>query len=147
MLAANLGQEGFRVNSKVAERIYREERLALRRRLRKRFSSWYEKARGVRSAELRAAFAKEVDLSTNLDTYFGVGIWPTYEIMRAMPDAADFERGLGTASHAAGRRVGEAKQAILAEVLQHHLPARGPTPEHVARFFEQSSCQAWPGTT
>jgi putative transposase len=37
MLAAKLAQEGFRVNHKVVERIYREERLALRRRPRKRF--------------------------------------------------------------------------------------------------------------
>jgi len=92
--------------------------------------------------ELRAAFAKEADLSTNLDTYFRVGIRPTYEIMQAMPDAADFEKGLGTASAAAVRRVGEAKQAILAEVLRSHLPPGGHTPEQVARFFEQSSCQA-----
>jgi putative transposase len=38
MLAAKLRQEGFRVNHKVIERIYREERLALRRRPRKRFA-------------------------------------------------------------------------------------------------------------
>jgi len=37
MLGAKLRQEGFRVNHKVVERIYREERLALRRRPRKRF--------------------------------------------------------------------------------------------------------------
>lgn len=92
--------------------------------------------------ELRAAFAKEADLSTNLDTYFRVGVWPTYEIISAMPDAADFEKGLGTASQAAVRRVGEAKQAILAGVLRNHLPPDGLPPEQVARFFEQSSCQA-----
>ena len=92
--------------------------------------------------ELRTAFAKESDLGTNLDTYFRVGIWPTYEIMRAMPDAADFEKGLGPASSAASRRVGEAKQAILADVLRRHLPPTGPTPEQVSSFFEQSSCQA-----
>lgn len=36
MLAAKLRREGFQVNHKVIERIYREERLALRRRIRKR---------------------------------------------------------------------------------------------------------------
>jgi AcrR family transcriptional regulator len=92
--------------------------------------------------ELRASFATEADLATNLDTYFRVAIWPTYEMMQMMPDAADFERGLATASIAAVRRVGEAKQAILVDVLRSHLPPRGPTPEQVSRFFEQSSCQA-----
>ena len=36
MLHAKLGQEGFTVNVKVVERLYREERLALRRRSRKK---------------------------------------------------------------------------------------------------------------
>jgi putative transposase len=36
MLHAKLRQEGFRVNVKVVERIYKEERLSLRRRTRKR---------------------------------------------------------------------------------------------------------------
>ncbi|CAN1563486.1 DNA-binding HTH domain, TetR-type [Rhabdaerophilaceae bacterium] len=92
--------------------------------------------------ELRAAFARETDLATNLDTYFRVAIWPTYEIMQAMPDAADFEKGLGSASIAASRRVGEAKQAILVQLLLSHMPPSGPTPHQVSRFFEQSSCQA-----
>jgi len=92
--------------------------------------------------ELRAAFARETDLATNLDTYFRAAIWPTYEIMQAMPDAADFEKGLGPASTEAVRRVGEAKQAILVGLLGRHLPQSGPTPHQVSRFFEQSSCQA-----
>jgi len=37
MLHAKLAQEGFVVNHKVVERVYREEALALRRRVRKRF--------------------------------------------------------------------------------------------------------------
>ena len=36
MLHAKLGQEGFKVNVKVVERLYREERLTLRRRNRKK---------------------------------------------------------------------------------------------------------------
>lgn len=92
--------------------------------------------------ELRTAFANETDLATNLDTYFRVGIWPTYEIMQAMPDAADFEKGLGPASSAASRRVGEAKQTLLADVLRSHMPSNGPTPEQLSSFFEQASCQA-----
>lgn len=38
MLTAKLAQEGFRVNHKTVERIYREEKLALRRKPRKRFA-------------------------------------------------------------------------------------------------------------
>lgn len=92
--------------------------------------------------DLRAAFANEQDLASNLDAYFRVGVWPTYEIISAMPDAADFERGMGAVSAAAIRRAGESKEAILAEVLRAHLPRKNPPPEQVARFFEQSSCQA-----
>ncbi len=92
--------------------------------------------------DLCAAFAKESDLARNLDSYFRIGIWPTYEIMQAMPDAADFEKGLGAASIAATQRVGEAKEAILTELLRQHLPPAGPPPEQVASFFEQSSCRA-----
>ncbi len=92
--------------------------------------------------ELRVEFAKDEDLATNLDAYFRVGVWPTYETIQAMPDAADFEKGLGPASIAAIRRAGDAKEAILADVLRAHLPKDDPSPEQVARFFEQSSCQA-----
>ncbi len=91
---------------------------------------------------LRAAFAEESDLSRNLDNYFQIAIWPTYEIMQLMPDAADFERGMGPASIAATQRVAEAKEAILAGLLREHLPPTGPPPEQVASFFEQSSCRA-----
>ena len=92
--------------------------------------------------QLRAAFAEETDLATNLDTYFRIAIWPTYEIMETMPDAADFEKGLGAESRAAVERVGDAKQAILTTLFRPHLARDGPAPEQVARFFEQSSCQA-----
>jgi len=91
---------------------------------------------------LRAAFAKETDLARNIDAYFRIAIWPTYKIMEAMPDAVDFERGLGPASIAAVQRVAETKQTILTDLFRAHLPEDGPTPERVARFFEQSSCQA-----
>ena len=92
--------------------------------------------------DLQAEFSKERDLASNLDAYFRIGVWPTYEIIKAMPDAADFEKGMGAASAAAIRRAGEVKEAILAEMLRAHLPRNDPPPEHIARFFEQSSCQA-----
>ncbi len=92
--------------------------------------------------QLRTAFAENGDLSANIDRYFKVAIWPTYEIVRAMPDAADFERGMGPASTAAIQAVAEAKQAILTAKFAEHLPPSAPSPEQVARFFEQSSCQA-----
>lgn len=92
--------------------------------------------------ELRRAFAEESDLARNLDTYFRIAIWPTYEIMQAMPDAADFENGMEAASMAASQRVAEAKQAILTGLFREHLPPKGPSPEQVASFFEQSSCRA-----
>jgi len=92
--------------------------------------------------ELRAAFAKETDLARSIDAYFRIAIWPTYKIMEAMPDAADFERGLGAESIAATQRVAEAKQMILTALFREHLPKDGPSPERVASFFEKSSCQA-----
>jgi len=92
--------------------------------------------------ELRSAFAKETDLATSIDDYFRIAIWPTYKIMEAMPDAADFERGLGAESVAATQRVADMKRTILTALFREHLPQDGPTPELVASFFEQSSCQA-----
>lgn len=92
--------------------------------------------------ELRATFAEEPDLSRKLDSYFRIAIWPTYEIMRVMPDAADFERGMGAASTAAIDRVADAKEAILTRLFEQHLPPTGPPPEQVASFFEKSSCRA-----
>ncbi len=92
--------------------------------------------------DLREEFSKERDLASNLDAYFRIGVWPTYEIISAMPDAADFEKGMGAASTAAIRRAGESKEAILAEALSACLPNDDPPPAQVARFFEQSSCQA-----
>lgn len=92
--------------------------------------------------QLRAAFAEEADLATSLDTYFRIAIWPTYEIVQEMPDAADFQKGSGSATLAAIQRVAEAKQAILAARFQQHLPVNSSTPEDVASFFEQASCQA-----
>ena len=92
--------------------------------------------------DLRVEFSQEGDLASNLEAYFRIGVWPTYEIVKAMPDAADFEKGMGAASAAAIRSAGSAKEAILTEVLRTHLPHDNPPPEHVARFFEQSSCQA-----
>lgn len=92
--------------------------------------------------ELRAAFAEEADLAKGLDTYFRIAIWPTYEIVQAMPDAADFQKGSGDATNAAIQRVAEEKEAILAARFRQHLRPNGPTPEELAKFFEQSSCQA-----
>ncbi len=92
--------------------------------------------------DLRAEFATERNLAAQLDAYFRVGVWPTYTIIQAMPDAADFEIGMGESSIAAIRRAGSAKQALLADVLRTYLPRNDPPPEHVAQFVEQTSCHA-----
>ena len=72
--------------------------------------------------ELRMAFAQESDLASSLDTYFRIAIWPTYEIVQAMPDAADFQKGSGKSTNAAIQRVADTKQEIMAAKFRQHLP-------------------------
>ena len=92
--------------------------------------------------ELRTAFAENDDLSGNIDRYYQIAIWPTYEIIRAIPNASDLERGMGSASTAAIRGVAEVKQAILTAKFAENLLHFDLSPEQVARFPEQSSCEA-----
>lgn len=92
--------------------------------------------------ELSAAFAKGPDLAAKLDAYFQIAVWPTFEIMQSMPDAADLETGMGPASAAASRRMSDRKREALTRMLSAHLPADGQSPEEVAAFFEQSSSRA-----
>lgn len=93
-------------------------------------------------ADLRIAFAKHATLADKLDAYFTIAVWPTFEAMQNMPDAADFEKGMGAASTAASARLSLGKQEILAEMLKAHLPPGGPSAKEIATFFEQSSSRA-----
>jgi len=93
-------------------------------------------------ADLRAALAERTGLAEKLDAYFDVVIWPTYDVMQRMPDAADFESGMGPKSVAVSEAMSETKRHILAEMLTEHLPQNGQSPEDVAAFFEQSSSRA-----
>ena len=98
-------------------------------------------AQGI-ARDLRAAFAEPSDLAGKLDAYFEVAVWPMYETMQAMPDAADFEKGMGPASMAASRKASELKQASLSDMLHAELPPQTEPPETVAAFVEQSSSRA-----
>ena len=92
-------------------------------------------------SEFRAVFAENDELSTTIGRYYQAAIWTTYEIVRAMPYATDFERGMGPASTAAIRDVVEPKQAILTKKFAEHLLPSNTSLEQVARCFEQTSCQ------
>ena len=92
--------------------------------------------------DLRTAFGTEADLGTKLDAYFNIAVWPFFEILQTMPDAADFENGMGPASASASKTVEQGKAALLAEMLADHLPPNGQSPSDVASFIESSSSRA-----
>lgn len=92
--------------------------------------------------DLRAAFSERNDLTDRLDAYFDIAVWPTYELMQTMPDARDFERGMGPASIAASCKGAARKQALLSDMLRPCLPPDGQPAESVAAFVEQSSSRA-----
>ena len=92
--------------------------------------------------ELRAAFAKRNELSEKIDAYYEIAVWPIFEVLAAMPDAADLERGLGPRSSRAGLEVAARKQALLTEVFAEHLNGTEQSPHAIAAFFEQSSSRA-----
>lgn len=92
--------------------------------------------------EFRAALDTVTDLATQIDAYYNVVIYPTYETIQKMPDAADLEKGLGHRSVAASHDAMFEKQAILKEMLQPHLPTTGPSAVDVAAFIEQASSKA-----
>jgi len=92
--------------------------------------------------DLDAAFAKRSALAGKLDAYFEIAVWPMYELCQMMPDAADFETGMGPASVAASLRGVGRKQAVLCDMLRAELPPGTQTPEGVAAFIEQSTSRA-----
>jgi hypothetical protein len=92
--------------------------------------------------DMNAAFAARWDLAGKLDAYFEIAVWPMYELRQSMPDAADFERGMGPASVAASRQGFERNRAVLRAMLREQRRASGPSPESVAAFVEQSTSRA-----
>lgn len=92
--------------------------------------------------DLRTAFAERTALSDRIDAYFEIAVWPMFDLMKAMPDAADFETGMGSASNTASCKGSELKQALLTDMLRPHLSPETPPPESVAAFVEQSSSRA-----
>ncbi|MEL6582612.1 MAG: helix-turn-helix domain-containing protein [Pseudomonadota bacterium] len=91
---------------------------------------------------LRAAFAERQALSEKIDAYYEIAVWPIYEVLASMPDAADLERGLGPRSSRASLEAAVRKQALLAEVFAEHLNGTEQSPQAVGAFFEQSSSRA-----
>ena len=91
---------------------------------------------------LQAAFAEEPTLAGKIDAYYRIAVFPIFEMMQAMPDAADFERGLGPRSTEASAQGSVLKQALLAEAFAPHLHAERHDPKAVAVFFEQSLARA-----
>lgn len=93
-------------------------------------------------AGLQEAFASDRDLGAKIDDYCNIALWPIFDRLQAMPDAADFEKGLGPASIAAGHDAARQKQTLLSDMLAYYLPKNGPSPAEVATFIEQSSSRA-----
>lgn len=98
------------------------------------------------AGQLRAGLAQAVEAEPSLDAiidaYYAIVVWPFFDALQAMPDAADLERGQGPASVAASLRARAAKQALLAEAFAPHLSADAPRPDAVATFFEEASTSA-----
>lgn len=92
--------------------------------------------------ELRAAFGRCATLEEKLDVFFEIAVWPTYNALQTMPDAADFERGMAAASTQASLKASETKRALLTDMLRPHLKAEADTADDVAAFIEQSSGRA-----
>lgn len=92
-------------------------------------------------ADLRAAFAEKAGLAERIDAYYDIVVWPTFDLLQQMPDAADFQRGMGPKSVAATQTVSELKQKAVAEMLADHFSLQKQSAD-VAEFFEQSSARA-----
>lgn len=92
--------------------------------------------------DLRLGFAQTRNLEEKLDCYLNTAVWPAFEIFQAMPDAADLETGMGPASIANTRKVSEAKQKLLAEVLAEHLEDSEQSAKSVAEFLERATDRA-----
>lgn len=99
-------------------------------------------SKGKLEKALQAEFAVQTSLGDKIDAYFSVAIWPVYDAMRTMPDAADLERGLGVDSKAASDAATRRRHDILANMLGPHGSERGQTPQQIAVFFEQSCNRA-----
>ena len=92
--------------------------------------------------EIRDAFAQCSTLGPKLDAYFEIAVWPIYELMQTMPDAADFEKGMGSASTAASQKAADIKRALLSDMLRAELLTQTQPPEDVAAFVERASSRA-----
>ena len=92
--------------------------------------------------DLGAAFAERSDLAGKLDAYFEIAVWPMHSLRQTMPDAADFERGMGPTSVAASGRGVARKRAVLSEMLRGELAPSGHDPDSIAAFIEQSTSRA-----
>lgn len=93
-------------------------------------------------AELSAAVDKAGSLSDKIELYYRIVIWPVYDMVQQMPDAADLEKGMGPASVAANDAICHRKRALLAETLAPHLGGDGPSSAEIAFFFEHTSSTA-----
>ena len=91
---------------------------------------------------LREAFAQQPSLAGKIDAYYQIAVFPIFEALQAMPDAADFERGLGPRSTEASAQGSVRKQGLLAEAFAPHLSGTTHDPQETAVFFEQSLARA-----
>jgi AcrR family transcriptional regulator len=91
---------------------------------------------------LKVEFAQATSLAEKIEAYYAILIWPVYDLMCAMPDAADLETGLGAESTAASRAATRRRQEMLVDMLKGQVEKSGLAPEQVAVFFDQSCGRA-----
>ena len=92
--------------------------------------------------DFRAAAADASSLSDVVDAYYEIVVYPSYEAVQALPDAADLERGLGPKSVATSQAFAQAKREILTREFKKYLGAGAPAPEDVAVFFDSACYRA-----
>jgi AcrR family transcriptional regulator len=94
------------------------------------------------SASLTDAFAEHVTLDAQLESYFDIAVWPIFDVLQSMPDAADLERGLGPLSSRASDDGSRLKQKVLEEMFNAHLRSGPHSPAALSVYFEQSCARA-----
>lgn len=90
--------------------------------------------------KLETGIKNSKHLDDCIDVYFDVVVYPSFETLQVLPEAADLERGFGPKSVASSQSFKKLKQEILTNMLSPYLNS---DPADVAVFFETSSCRAY----
>lgn len=91
---------------------------------------------------LKVAFEKDTALAEKIEAFYDIAIWPIYDLVCSMPDAADLEKGLGAKSKAMSDAMQHRRQDILAAMFSRYVSQGVQTPQQIAVFFDQSCSSA-----